>query len=274
MSRKRGKLSNEETEYIVKHVHDMSASDIATAINRTEDTVKSYIRKKNLVVVKSQEEQDDRERLKSLLLDKAYWPELEATLFENEIEYFIENWISVVLQFGEDISHTEDLFLQEWRVLNILQIRGLQTYKEHLGEINKLRDELKIDYEMGEDPMVIANKEQQLAMARSAINQHSQAHEKLVNQKKYIADKLKATREDRRDVKANADTYWGYNQMLDDEKFRKQESREAELMKLAQEQSLQEFGQYHEYSDKTVDIPFLTAETIVLHNEDNNEQSD
>ena len=86
MSRKRGKLSNEETEYIVKHVHDMSASDIATAINRTEDTVKSYIRKKNLVVVKSQEEQDDRERLKSLLLDKAYWPELEATLFENEIE--------------------------------------------------------------------------------------------------------------------------------------------------------------------------------------------
>tara|TARA_R110002110_G_scaffold198675_4_gene409093 strand:+ start:12192 stop:13013 length:822 start_codon:yes stop_codon:yes gene_type:complete len=273
MSRKRGKLSNEETEYIVKNVHDMETEDIALAINRTEDTVKAYIRKKNLVVVKSQEEEDDRDRLKSLLLDKAYWPELAATLFENEIEYFIENWISVVLQFGEDISHTEELFLQEWLVLNILQIRGLQTYKEHLGEINKLREQLEIDYKAGEDPMIISSREQQLAMARSSINQHSQAHEKLVNQKKYIADKLKATREDRRDVKANADTYWGYNQLLDDEKFRKQESREAELMKMAQEKALHDYGQYHTYVDKTLDVPFLTPETMekLVNSEKNNE---
>ena len=44
-------------------------------------------------------------------------------------------------------------------------------------------------------------------------------------------------------------------------------------MKMAQEKALHDYGQYHTYVDKTLDVPFLTPETMekLVNSEKNNE---
>lgn len=61
--------------------------------------------------------------------------------------------------------------------------------------------------------------------------------------------------------------------MLDDEKYRKEESRKAQLMKMAQNKAREELYEYHEYMDGQVDTPLLTPEIALRRSKEEKKTS-
>ncbi len=63
MSRKRGKLSNKEMDYIRQNCFDLPLDEIANNLNRTIDPIKKFIDKENL---KARDLTDDEHLLSTL----------------------------------------------------------------------------------------------------------------------------------------------------------------------------------------------------------------
>ena len=84
LSRKRGKLSNEEMSYIEQNCFDLSLEEIASNLNRTIEPVRKYIDKKNL---KARDLTDD-EHLLSTLRDRYYYKELYKQMSEYDYAFW------------------------------------------------------------------------------------------------------------------------------------------------------------------------------------------
>ena len=91
MTRKRGKLSNEEMNYIRQNCFDLPLEEIANNLNRTVAPVKKFIDKENL---KARDLTDD-EHLLSTLRTKYYYHEIKKQFSDAEIIFFEHNWIDL-----------------------------------------------------------------------------------------------------------------------------------------------------------------------------------
>lgn len=271
MSRKPGKYSTQEEKFVIDNVHSLSAKEIADKLGRNVESVENLIKKKKLKVVSTKEEEDEVNRLIGVLHSSPHWEKINIALTEKEIKLFEKDWVYVVQQFGEDVWYTEELYIVDWLLLNIKKYRTYKLEKEALQEIEKLEKlietEYSLDAELRDIPSLIKY-EQELSVQKAAITQYTVALKTILEKIEKISDKLKANREERRDIKANEDTYWGYIKMLEDEKFRRKEARRIELMKLAQKKAREKLYEYHEYMDGEVDIPLLTPEIVLRKKEE------
>ncbi len=267
MTLKRGPFSRDDSNFVIENYHHLTIEEIASQIERDPDTVQQHIRKKGLTVVKTQEERDAHERLRVTLLDKPYWIELEKTLFEDEIKYFQENWINFIVDLSEDISFAEELILADWIITRILHLRSMQSQKAALEEILRIERELNhMRLEDVTDPSIIAQiaaGETQLAMAKSSVNQITSNADKLFTQAEKMHKSLKTDRQDRRDIKTTADTYWGYVAKLDNEEFLRAEGRKAEIMKLAAKRAKNRLMENYEFDDGEVSSVLLSDDSVL-----------
>lgn len=264
--RKRGKLSKEEEQFILKNVHEMEVEKIAEILNRTTEPVLRYIKGNNLVSQNKLEE-NDIARLKKLLHSRPYWREMKSQLSEagHEIEYFEDGWINMMQQFREDVLYSEELQIKQWMVLEILMNRSMRERKKHQEEADKLQSVINEEYDKPEenrDKMYIANLEAQLTFCRGAITNYTNEHTKLLNEVKFISKSLKANREERiKRIEDGKSTFQGLLRMLEDEDVRARMGDEAELMRLAKNAAVKRLSKLHVYEDGKVDQPFLTPET-------------
>jgi len=264
--RKRGKLNLKEEEFIRQNVGVISIEEIAVQLNRKAETVLKYIQNNKLVAEKTKEEIEDDKRLRTLLRSKAYWPSVKNSLFDDEVKDFEDNWVAMVRQFGEDILHGEELNLKRWLILEIQATRCLQAQKKHMEQIRLLEDQLELEQNKDDalkDVEVIAGLIEQVTVIRASLSQHSKTYKDIQTEIKFIVNLIKATREEKRDVKVNQDTYWGYIEMLQNEKFMKQESKMAELLKISQKKAKDRMSEYHKFCDDTVDRVLLNADTVM-----------
>lgn len=272
MTLKRGRLSTEDEEFILSNFNSMSIDEIASTINREAETVKRYIRNKKLSLVRTKEEEETHERLLATLRQRPYWSELKKTLFDDEIIYFEQNWINFILDLAEDISFAEELILADWIVTRILHLRSMQQQKAAMDEITRIQRELTQAYAGDkDDPQVLATisaGETQLAMAKSSVAQITRDADKLFKQAEHMHKSLKTDRQERRDIKTTADTYWDYVAQLDNEKFLKEEGRQAELMRLAAKKAKLKLMENHKYLDGEVSPVLLSDDSILLDDED------
>lgn len=271
MSLKRGKYSKEEDRFVVENVHKLSSKDIAETLGRNIESVENLIRKRKLKIIATTEDKKEVERLLGILYTSPHWEKILIALTESEVELFRKDWVCIVQQFGEDIWYTEEKYIVDWLLLDIKKYRTYRLEKEAMQQIERLEKELEIEYNLDielRDTDKIIRAEQELAVQKSAMSSHNAALVKILEKIEKISEKLKANREERRDVKVNTDTFWGYIQMLEDEKFRKQESRNAQLLHLAQNNARKKLSEYHTYADGEVDIPLLTPEIIIERSKD------
>ncbi len=264
--RKRGKLSKDEEQFILKNVHEMEIPKIAEALNRTTEPVLRYIKENNLISANKLEE-NDVARLKKLLHSRPYWREMKLQLTESgdEIEYFEDGWINMMQQFREDVLYSEELQIKQWMVLEILMNRSMKERRKHQEEADRLQKVLNEEYDKNEenrDKMYIANLESQLTFCRGAITNYTNEHTKLLNEVKFISKSLKANRDERiKRIEDGKSTFQGLLRMLEDEEARSKMGDEAELMKLAKNAAVKRLSQLHQYEDGKLDQPFLTPET-------------
>jgi hypothetical protein len=265
MSRKRGKFSLEERSFIERNVLEMPVAEMASHLNRTEDTIERFIRE-NELRGRTQEFEDAEKVLISKLRHRPYYKDVALQLTANELGAFESGWISLVLQFREDVQYSEELSIKQLLILDILLDRSMIERKRFQEDADRIQRRLDIEFEKPEEERDVThmiNLEQQVSYARSAITSYTTEHAKLLGERKFVEKSLKATREER--VKRSEDgqsSFVGLLRALEDEKERKKMGEYAELMRLAKEEARKRMSEYHTYVDGKIDRPLLNTDTV------------
>jgi hypothetical protein len=265
--KKRGQLSLEEEKFITDNIDKLSIEEIANSLNRNTNPIERYIKEKKLLLT-DKEEANDYELLKIKLHSKPFWSEILRQFDEDsgELKYFEDTWVGLLKQFREDVLPAEELQIKQFITIDILINRSMKERKRHITETEKLQRLVDKEYEKTEterDIPKLANLETQLSFARNSIASYTNEYTKLLNEQQKISKDLKATREQRiKRIEDGKSSWVGMIRMLEDEEIREQEGRQMEIIKLATEKSKQKLGEYHNYQDSSVDMPFLTPDTV------------
>jgi hypothetical protein len=262
MGRKRGKLSKGEMDYIRQNCFDLSIDEIAKFLNRTVDPINKFIDAENL---KARNMTDD-EHLLVNLRGRYYFHELKKQFDDGEIIFFEHQWIDYFKQFGEDVTHTEEMQILEVIRTEVLINRGMEDRQEvvkNVARLNKLiDDEIRKPATM-QDTQAIASFQTQLGAAMASKSAYINEHEKLLTKKERLLKDLKGTREQRKRNAADAKTnFSAWLRQLDDDQFRKREEESMELNRIAANKVIGKLSDYHTYEDGVVDQPFLNVDTI------------
>lgn len=276
MSKQAGPLSKQETDYIVSNFKRQSIEEMAEHLNRTEDTVKKKLLERGLWKEKTSAEIEDEGRLKMILWDLAYWPSIVEAYEPDEVEYYENNWIAIIRQLNEDVSYTEHMYVKDWIQLEIEKKRLLSRQKETRQSIRDLMDQIRDLEQRDQDTLspieqaMLNQQKEMLVMMSGAEGQHIKSLDIVNGGIKNISAKVKADREQRRTKETSKDTYWGYVECLNDEKYRLDESYSAELGRLAQKKAKDDLMGLTEFIDGTVDHCMLNEDTMNMMDEGNN----
>jgi hypothetical protein len=262
LTRKRGKLSKGEMDYIRQNCFDLSAEEIGRHLNRTSAPVKKFIDKENL---KARNMTDD-EHLLVHLRGRYYYNELKKQMSAPEIIFFEHQWIDYFKQFGEDVTHTEEMQILEVIRTEVLINRGMEDRQEVMINIERLNklidDEINKPAQM-QDTQAIASFQTQLGAAYASKSAYINEHEKLLTKKERLLKDLKGTREQRKRNTEDAKTnFSAWLKQLDDIEVRKREGIDMEIHRMAADKAIEDLSDYHKYEDGTVDQPFLNADTV------------
>ncbi len=263
MSRKRGKLSNEEMRYIEQNCFDLSLQEMADHLNRSIDPVRKYIDKKNL---KARDLTDD-EHLLSTLRARYYHAELSKQMSEHEIRFFEQNWIDFFKQFNEDVTHTEEMQILEVIRTEVLINRSMEDRQEIMENIETLNG--LIDQEMSkpkdmQDTQALAMFQTQLGAMIGSKSSYINEHEKLLTKKERYLKDLKGTREQRKRVADDAKTNFSmWMRQLDELETREAEGFDMAVQAIAADKARKRLSEFHEYEDGEVDQPLLNSETVI-----------
>jgi hypothetical protein len=147
----------------------------------------------------------------------------------------------------------------------------MKERKRHISETEKLQKVVDKEYDKPEDQRDVArlmNLEQQLSFARNSIANYTNEYTKLLNEQQKISKVLKATREQRiKRIEDGKSSWVGLIRMLEDETIREREGKEMEIINMATGKFRKQLQEYHSYQDNTIDIPFLTPDTIEERND-------
>ena len=179
LTRKRGKLSNEEMNYIRQNCFDLPLEEIANNLNRTVTPVKKFIDKENL---KARDLTDD-EHLLSTLRTKYYFHELKRQFSDAEIIFFEHNWIDFYKQFNEDVTHTEEMQILEVIRTEILINRSMEDRQQIMEQIDVMTNLIDVEMDKPEelqDVGAIAMFQTQLGALIGSKSSYINEHEKLI----------------------------------------------------------------------------------------------
>jgi len=267
MSRKRGKLSTEEEDFIRKHADSMSSSNIAIHLNRTEETVLEFLKKNKLTYAGMSEASYDDAVLGRKLIDRPYWGEVKKQFTEDELLYFTVTWMRIIKQFREDILYTEELQVKQWITLEILSNRVMVERKRAVEQVDRLQVLITEEYnvlEMARNVERIAALETELSMIRNSLGSYTTEHSKILDRVKDIQKDLKAARADRvKKVEDSKGSWSGFMKSLEDEELRAKVGEDLAIMALAQQQARADFSKLHTYEDGQVDQPILTVDNAI-----------
>ena len=268
MTKKRGKLSNGEMDYIRQNCFDLSIEEIAEKLNRTTAPVQRFIDKENLKA----RDLTDHEYMLIHLRERYYYKELQKQFNDAEIIFFEHQWIDYFKQFSEDVTHTEEMQILEVIRTEILINRGMEDRQEVVSNIERLNR--LIDDEMDkpdgiQNPQAIVSFQTQLGALMASKSAYINEHEKLLTKKERLLKDLKGTREQRKRRSEDAKTnFSSWLRQLDDEEVRKREEHNMEVNRIAADKALKKMAEYHTFEDGLVDQPFINADTIDMEDND------
>jgi len=266
--KKRGQLALDEEKYIRDNVLVLSIEEIAEQLNRNPAPVERYIEENKLGL--DPNEYNDAKVLRHKLHSKNFWTEIKRQFDEDsgELEYFESLWVNLIKQFREDVLPAEELQIKQFITIDILINRSMKERKRHISETEKLQKEVDKEYaklEIDRDVPRLVNLETQLSFARNSIANYTNEYTKLLNEQQKISKDLKATREQRiKRIEDGKSSWVGLIRMLEDEQIREREGREMEIIAMATDKVKMVLNDYHQYADNTLDMPFLTPDSVLL----------
>ena len=238
--------------------------EIADKMKRTKLTIRKFLDENNIPHTDMPLKERDRTILKGKLKKKHYYPQLIQQFNNEELKYFCNLWADITLQFKDDVLPTEELDLKQYITQEILIGRALTEERENREQVDELK--LEVSKEKGSGTPnydKVAMCEAQIAAMKSASDASTQKRDKDQKIRDNLGKHLKETRESRiKRIEDSKTSFSNFLRMLEDEKLRENEGREAEILKLAKEKEKERLSDYHTYIDGSVDQPFLNHETV------------
>lgn len=287
--RKRGKFSIEELNFMNQNINILTIEEMALKLNRTVEVVAKHVE----TLLDNKNETLNRLENKEVFRDlklKPFWQELKQQYTERELELYLYHWAKFYEQFGGDVTHSEEMEICHAIDLQILMHRNLKDkYKtdEEISRLDKYLVKLlaeEKDYQETEalEPQdknkALKDIRDQIAVVmtqiqgiRSAQTTKTKEFNDLLDKFQKMSRDLKTTRDQRfKDIQERKITFFGFLKQFEDGREKQRLSTEAELISLSTKESLKRLGEYHTYTDGTIDQPILNSDLL---KEDNGQES-
>lgn len=266
-TRKIGPWTDKEKTFIAENADKLSFQEIARQIERDPETVSKYIRKTLGLRIKKKGNSSFATLTSGTNIENSFiWKHLKQELNEEELELFLYNWNRIIVQFKEDVFPTEEIQIVDTIKIDILMGRCLKTQKEIIEQINEIQNEINKLVEEKDDIhlMKIDSLEIRKSAKQSIAEKLHSEYTDLLQRKGNLFKELKATRDQRFKKVENArTTFVGWiNQIINDNLLRKELGLYIEKNRLAMNAEEIRLSQPFTYSDKTIDLPLLTPETL------------
>lgn len=288
MANDRMPLTNEEKRFIQDNCLSMSDKELAEYLKRDRKTIQKFrnsigIKKRqggvlseaktpsaNLVNSQKMTEKEKSNFFKMQLQNSLYYENLVQQFSKFEINFYLEEWSSLCIQF-EDIIATEIRQIDELIKVEIMSNRLLRSIKLAEDEIDRLAQSLTdLDKEQEAAEASTPDEEndafeQRLELLRAMIRTFSASstamttdYQKLLTSKNNLLAELKARRKDRiEQVNRPGTTFLDVVKSLRDDEQRKIQGRHMELVKIAQDRKMDEWRKPTRFPDGTVDCILL-----------------
>ena len=267
--RKTGSLSIFEQDYIIENCSRMQINDMAEALNRKAEPIIKFIKSRGLNSVSVDDIDtfnDEYDEIHRKLQKSPMFAELKYQFDEDEIKYFVNHWVDLVMQFKGDILASEYMQIKELITLEILQNRIMRKRFSAKSDIERLQDMINEAYSLPPEDRNAADLslwETNLALAKTAESNLTNEQQKISQDKKKLFTDLKATRDQRfSKIETGDKTFATLIKSLYEEEERRKQGEAAELIRLATEKKKKELMEIHIYGDKIADYPLLTPETV------------
>lgn len=271
---KRGRLSNEEIQYIKDNVHYMNYVQIATNLDRDPESIRSHIEKKLGLETSLRENTNpvNQSGYEYDLEQEQVWEVLQEQFTPEELSHFKYQWNQFHDQFGGDVLPTEKLQIIDAIRLDILMSSNLRAKKKTADNINDLEINImaeKHKLEQMEDPtpqdkFPLLELEKNLSFARAAQGEILKDYRELQDRKNRILTALKGTRRDRiQRIESGRESFpvWMAEVVSNPEK-RRQLGIEMEKRRLAAIDEEIRLQAYHKYENGQIDQPLLNCDTV------------
>lgn len=277
---RKGAWSSEEQKYIRENVGKVAVEEMAKHLNRDPLTLKKWIDQN--FIPKIAEEEGPKKDIRANFRNSLAWKKLKDEFTPDELLYFEEEYIDLFAQFQADVYKTEEQQIRKAITLDILMRRNLAARKKLLTDIERMegwQERATRDYKRDKDGMseeqrqekeeFLLNLETQLQSLRSAEQSKTKEFSDLDNRHQKLMEALKATREQRISrVESSKQSWLGLLRELAEQERAEQEGRVMELMKEATNREHHRLAQKHVYDDGQEDRPILSAETVDMAQDD------
>ncbi len=253
---KKGRLSKTEMQFITESAEVMTVESIAEKLERDPVSISEFI-KRNLQIGVS-----DEEDAAFTLKKRPYWRELKLQFTENELDLFQYHWTNIIMQFKDNVIHTEELQVIDLIKLELLMNRSLKLSKSSNDQIEQLEERIRIERAL--DPEIaqieqVLNMERQVASLKASQESMTKDYRELQTKKNSMLKEMRATREQRvKDIEESKQTFVGFlKHLISNPDVVKGYGMEMEKMRLAMEAERVRLSAYHTYEDGQIDQPFL-----------------
>jgi len=260
---KTGSWSNVEKDFMRQNAGKMGYEDIARYLNRRPDTVRNKLELEIIPASRGEIiESDPVTSIKKTLV----WKELRNQFSSAELEKFMFHWHKMVEQFGSDITATEEMQAVDYIRLELLGDRILSAQQANLQTISYLEEKLTAEKKLGDaaDFDRIDNLMTQIESIRRGQESTMKEFKDILVEKGKLMNQMKGTRDAR--IKYLSSTKesipdW-MKQIMMDELLRNKLGIYMAKVRLAMIKEETRLSQFHEYSDKAIDLPILTTKTL------------
>lgn len=271
--KKGGRISNEQDAYIRQNIGRMTISEIAGALNKSEQAIESYCKRKGISALTG-----EGDIIKEELMAEKFWPFICEQLTVDELEFFKDQYAAHIIQFNKASAV---LFNEKMQIIHlirneILLDRVFKRQKEYLEENEELKAEIKKLAKANDQDAVAAK----MRGLRDLINANNTNFSSFSREAKELQTKigdlrkdLNANRAQRAAELKNLDTtFTNYIRGLDSQDILDKEGRFINIFRAAMELERRRLTEWHLYEDKEADIPLLTPENLKIvraHDEKN-----
>ncbi|MBY0525584.1 MAG: hypothetical protein K2R98_19420 [Gemmataceae bacterium] len=277
---KRGRLSNDESNYIRINARKLTVDEIAANLDRTPLTVRDFIEKNvppDTTGMTMPKAEAIKVTVRQELRHSMAWKSLNDEFTNEELEYFEERYVTMMSQFKEDVLPTEETQIFLLIKFEILMNRNLKERRRARDDIERLmrvqtthlkQFQGKVENMDDAAKQFMLNVETQIISAKAAESTRTTEYVKLEEKHQALMKDLKGTRDQRISKATDAKvSFLGLIKNLQEHDIREAEGRQMELMRLATEKELRRLGQPHKYDDGNQDQPVLSAETVEMLDE-------
>lgn len=267
---KKGRFSKKDIKFIEANAEVLSFNEIASQLDRDPSSIEAWIETRVGFTPKQKKEAAVANELKT----RTYYKELKNQFNEDELEMFEYHFKKMWSQFKDDVFHTEEMQIIDTIKLELLMNRILKSQQDNQNLILHYERELQVEKAVDGDQRdmdVIMNLERSIAVTRASQETLSKDYKDLQSRKATMLKDLKGTREQRiKQIEDSKQTFASLiKEMVTNPRKSNQMGIDMEKMRLAAEAEKERLAAYHKYEDNVVDQPFLTPETLIQENEEN-----